>query len=448
MTVLCSQRKTVRTSSRARGAHHVDACHIQMHMNARTHARTHPPTHSCAHAHAYALADTPVSVCVFDSDMYTVPGSEECICKAGFQPMRTEGSSRFVYDCSCHGPDYVLDERNDPPTGCWIKGVGYDMPFCGWMEGNCAGANYDCNCHGSNYVLDERNDPPNDCWIEGAGYDRPLCGVNEGTIQLSFPPAMFGTLPPESFDALSQCLELCIASELNVTGCEFKSPPSPEMGCYAHTSSKVATANGVNWQSPTWCWLDSFPISRVIGCKPVCPKDSFGMGSAGGVACAGCGCSPEQSASHGEIADGPGVYENDADCQWIISGNATLRFTAFATEAGYDFVTVRECDDSSCRSGRQHVLDGFIEPTSMPGFSSQSGYLGIFFTSDGSVTEPGFRAKWTIADPACPSPPNPPPRPPPSLFFLFPLFPLSPTSPSLLLSLCRPPQAPTSALRK
>jgi len=91
--------------------------------------------------------------------------------------------------CGCHGAGYAPDDRNDPPNDCWLPGIGYDQPCCAAPAPQPAtpapsptpaptpspSAACACGCHGAGYAPDDRNDPPSDCWIPGVGYDKPCC---------------------------------------------------------------------------------------------------------------------------------------------------------------------------------------------------------------------------------------------------------------------------------
>ncbi len=83
------------------------------------------------------------------------------------------------------------------------------------------------------------------------------------------------------------------------------------------------------------------------------------------------------------VSDGRGDYADDTECTWHIQaeGPITVVFKAFATEPGYDFVTL---DDGT---GGEVRYSGFVVP---PPFSTNSTSLTILFTSDGSSGSGGF----------------------------------------------------------
>jgi Zn-dependent metalloprotease/subtilisin-like proprotein convertase family protein len=89
----------------------------------------------------------------------------------------------------------------------------------------------------------------------------------------------------------------------------------------------------------------------------------------------------------------PNDYPNGVDTTWCIqplSGNAaTLTFTAFNTESGYDFVEIRDAEGA--------VLSNTSGTTAPPDATSTA--LEVHFTSDSSVTRTGFQATWSVGTP-------------------------------------------------
>jgi hypothetical protein len=83
------------------------------------------------------------------------------------------------------------------------------------------------------------------------------------------------------------------------------------------------------------------------------------------------------------VSDGPGDYADDLQCTWRITaaGPITVVFKAFATEPGYDFVTLVG------GTGGEVNYSGVALP---PQFSSNSTSLTIVFTSDGATGSGGF----------------------------------------------------------
>ena len=91
-----------------------------------------------------------------------------------------------------------------------------------------------------------------------------------------------------------------------------------------------------------------------------------------------------------------GNYEDNAACDWRIacpSGKATLDFTEFATESDYDFVTVYDGADAS--APKLGELSGALVDILDTHFDAGSDVLLVEFTSDESITDGGFQARYT-----------------------------------------------------
>jgi hypothetical protein len=115
--------------------------------------------------------------------------------------------------------------------------------------------------------------------------------------------------------------------------------------------------------------------------------------------CSGCSTSCGILAADSRtVSDGPySYYSNYANCKWLIvqpANKITITFTEFYTEGNYDFVTLSSCTDVSCASKQQLLRHsgGLPSPQS---FTSDTGFLMVEFTSDGSVVYSGFTATWT-----------------------------------------------------
>ena len=101
-------------------------------------------------------------------------------------------------------------------------------------------------------------------------------------------------------------------------------------------------------------------------------------------------CDDTFTADSGEVTSPnfPANYPDNFNRTYCIipsSGQpATLHFTAFNTESGYDFVTIKDANgvELSRTSGQTAPAD------------ATSTILSIKFTSDSSVTAPGWRATW------------------------------------------------------
>ena len=84
-------------------------------------------------------------------------------------------------------------------------------------------------------------------------------------------------------------------------------------------------------------------------------------------------------------------YENNLYCHWMVSSNTRIElvFMIFDTETAYDFVHVYDGESSSAS------LIGRFHGSSLPSpVTSSSSKLFLRFTTDHSVTESGFRARF------------------------------------------------------
>ena len=120
------------------------------------------------------------------------------------------------------------------------------------------------------------------------------------------------------------------------------------------------------------------------------------------VTCSGtCPCPASSASASGTISDGPGEYSNDANCRWLISSAAgqevSVSFPFFHTQSGYDYVYIKECQDSSCGSPTLIAqIDGNeVDPSA--DYVSTTGHLQLVFTTDDSVTHSGFVAEWRVS---------------------------------------------------
>lgn len=98
----------------------------------------------------------------------------------------------------------------------------------------------------------------------------------------------------------------------------------------------------------------------------------------------------------GTFSDGSGTldYGCNSDCQWLIQPNGatsvTLNFTSFNTESGYDEVKVYDGPSTA------YTLLGTYSGTALPTqINSSGGSLFITFTSDYSITAPGWSISYT-----------------------------------------------------
>jgi len=113
-----------------------------------------------------------------------------------------------------------------------------------------------------------------------------------------------------------------------------------------------------------------------------------------------CGASAPLTAATGTITDGSGAadYANRLNCSWLIqpplagSSVITLTFTAFATELGFDFVTVYNGPNATFPQ-----LGRFSGATLPAVLTATNGAMFITFTSDVSDVAAGWSAGYTSA---------------------------------------------------
>jgi len=123
----------------------------------------------------------------------------------------------------------------------------------------------------------------------------------------------------------------------------------------------------------------------------------------------------------GSFEDGSGMaYANDMTCEWIIAPpdalSIELTFSEFATEEGFDFVTVFECTDGEECLAPTFLsnFSGVLGPTTV---RASTRAIRVVFASDLTITSGGFSASWTSAnedDPDTPSEPEPTDTPAPA----------------------------------
>jgi cubilin len=119
----------------------------------------------------------------------------------------------------------------------------------------------------------------------------------------------------------------------------------------------------------------------------------------------GCGGASDLLGASGSFSDGSGTgdYANNSDCSWLINGQGaaavTLTFTAFDTEAGFDFVTVFDGVDANAP-----VLGQFSGSALPAAITSTGNFLFVLFESDFSLTAGGFAASWASTYTPCAGP--------------------------------------------
>ncbi|XP_053538521.1 cubilin isoform X2 [Ictalurus punctatus] len=118
---------------------------------------------------------------------------------------------------------------------------------------------------------------------------------------------------------------------------------------------------------------------------------SFICGSASGIP---CGETLTQSQGEFFSPGYPNNYPNYANCTWsLLAGElqvVSLNFTFVDLESGWDFIRVYDGPTA------QHSLLGSVTGNQRATFNSSSRYMTVVFSSDVSVTQKGFQAKWAF----------------------------------------------------
>ncbi len=106
---------------------------------------------------------------------------------------------------------------------------------------------------------------------------------------------------------------------------------------------------------------------------------------------------------NGDLTEGDGQYDNGMLCTWALSCSnpafvPQITFTAFNTEAGWDYVNIFDGIDASGNGLAQYHGDlstsGLPEP-----LNGNTDSVFVQFTSDGSVIREGFTAAFACVDP-------------------------------------------------
>jgi hypothetical protein len=103
--------------------------------------------------------------------------------------------------------------------------------------------------------------------------------------------------------------------------------------------------------------------------------------------------------TNGIISFSDSNYADDSLCEWTIdcgSSVVNIAFSEFETEDKYDMVTLYDGSDSS--AAQIHQLTGTLTASDRLGYSSTSNVMLVEFTSDESISGPGFEASYTCGD--------------------------------------------------
>jgi hypothetical protein len=112
--------------------------------------------------------------------------------------------------------------------------------------------------------------------------------------------------------------------------------------------------------------------------------------------CKGCSSCGTLSTYNGSISSNL-YYPDNSYCKWIIASSSprriTITFSSFSTESGRDILRLYECPNATCNTSKLQVsLSGYY---TCPMVKTLTGYVLAEFTSDDSVSNPGFTASWT-----------------------------------------------------
>lgn len=102
------------------------------------------------------------------------------------------------------------------------------------------------------------------------------------------------------------------------------------------------------------------------------------------------------------FSDGPGNYSNDANNTYFICSNngdpVTVSFTSFSLESGFDYLNVYDSNSAGTNPITGSPFSGTTSPGSVTS-TNGSDCLVFVFTSDGSVTNPGWDATVSCSNP-------------------------------------------------
>jgi len=165
---------------------------------------------------------------------------------------------------------------------------------------------------------------------------------------------------------------------------------------YIQVSTKTSDGVLIDSQEVPVHVSDSGVLTQAEGVMSPCAAQ---------VTCSGSCCSASDAQQHstaGTISDGPGPYQVNSNCIWIIAaecGNLDFKFTSFDVEKDIDMVKIYECASKDCSLSNSTEIDhlSYSHNSSnvMPEYRPASGFLKVVFTSDGAVQGEGFEASWS-----------------------------------------------------
>jgi hypothetical protein len=141
-----------------------------------------------------------------------------------------------------------------------------------------------------------------------------------------------------------------------------------------------------------------------------CVADKYQPVTTATVTCSGdCLCEPSTGTFSGTISDGPSDYGNNAKCTWLIASSDLISLSFFSFNTEYlasmtppccDFVTINRCTSaSSCVEQIAQLSGSSVSQSAI--YTSNTGYMKVEFTSDGSYIRPGFDASWMVSTSTC-----------------------------------------------
>ena len=115
-----------------------------------------------------------------------------------------------------------------------------------------------------------------------------------------------------------------------------------------------------------------------------------------------CACTPTTSANSGVITDGPGTYQNNMVCQYMLISNfiVKLYLTFVDIERSLDHITIDRCTSPTCKYNyrllRVFTNSTNAQPSTIHSTTTSHPFMQLVFTSDDSNVQEGWSANWFI----------------------------------------------------
>jgi hypothetical protein len=172
--------------------------------------------------------------------------------------------------------------------------------------------------------------------------------------------------------------------------CEHSPAPMPQRSAhtsYGFAAGEIEAVTFATVAGTPWTW--SCASCTTTACAIVAPNRPPATACSGTVRLA-------LSTFTIGIGDGPGDYDDSTTCAWVVlaSGPVKVRFSAFDTEAGYDFVKLYDGTSASAP-----LLGSYSGSAVSAAVTSTGGAVTVVFTtdSDGFANRAGFAATLTPA---------------------------------------------------